>query len=42
MKLESDYYNLLALNIDSYMGGVKDIWKKSDSKEMSKKKAPFH
>lgn len=23
---EKDYYNILALNINSYTGGVKNIW----------------
>lgn len=24
-----NYYNILALNINSYTGGVKDIWEKA-------------
>lgn len=40
--LQSDYYNLLVLNIDSYMGGVRNIWNNAKSKEMINNKHKFH
>lgn len=40
--LQSDYYNLLVLNIDSYMGGVKNIWNNAKSKEMTNNNTKFH
>lgn len=40
--LQSDYYNLLVLNIDSYMGGVKNIWSNAKSKEKTHNKQKFH
>ena len=30
--LQQDYFNLLFLNINSYMAGIKDVWKKASEK----------
>ena len=33
----NNFQNIVALNINSYMGGVKDIWKKASEVELMKK-----
>lgn len=33
----NNYQNIVALNINSYMGGVSDIWKKANEEELLKR-----
>lgn len=40
--LSGDYYNLMALNINSFMGGVTDIWLKASDSEFGREKPKFH
>lgn len=38
----NNYQNLVALNINSYMGGVVDIWKKANEDQLLKKHKEPH
>jgi diacylglycerol kinase (ATP) len=42
LNLKSDYYNMLFLNINSFMGGVTDIWQRAKQKEYDSSKSKFH
>jgi hypothetical protein len=39
--LKGGYYNMLALNIDSFMGGVHDIWSKASDRELNNKEQHY-
>ena len=39
--LKSDYYNMLFLNINSFMGGVTNIWDNGKDKELNHKHTQF-
>lgn len=37
LSLKDDYYNMIFLNINSFMGGVTDIWDNAKDKELNHK-----